>query len=97
MLDYCRKNLDDGVASLVKGIDIMWEITCGVDYLHRNEICHGNLKLENVLFWRRDLKSRQIVVKIAGYGYKDCQPKVCGILYKRTNRSRIDFFCFKCN
>ncbi|KAK4004534.1 hypothetical protein OUZ56_006268 [Daphnia magna] len=87
MLNYCRKNLDDSVASAVKGIDIMWQVTCGVDYLHRNKISHGDLNLENVLFWRRDLKSKRVVVKITGYGYiKDFQPRDnvksrLGILY----------------
>ncbi|XP_045031577.1 uncharacterized protein LOC116936163 [Daphnia magna] len=76
MLNYCRKNLDDSVASAVKGIDIMWQVTCGVDYLHRNKISHGDLNLENVLFWRRDLKFKRVVVKITGYGYiKDFQPR----------------------
>ncbi|KAI9561283.1 hypothetical protein GHT06_012239 [Daphnia sinensis] len=89
MLNYCRKNLDDSVASLVKGIDIMWQITCGVDYLHRNKISHGDLNLENVLFWRKDLKSKRVVVKITGYGYKDFQPRDnvksrLGILYYAT-------------
>ncbi|KAI9561501.1 hypothetical protein GHT06_012459 [Daphnia sinensis] len=89
MLNYCRKNLDESVASLVKGIDIMWQVTCGVDYLHRIKISHGDLNLENVLFWRRGLKSKRVVVKITGYGYKDFQPRDnvksrLGILYYAT-------------
>jgi serine/threonine protein kinase len=70
MLDYCRKTLDEGVASHVKAIDVMWQITCGLDFLHRQKIQHGNLKLENVLFWKRDSKSKRVVVKLAGNGFK---------------------------
>ncbi|XP_059350588.1 uncharacterized protein LOC130693049 isoform X2 [Daphnia carinata] len=72
MLDYCRGNLDENVTSLIKGIDIMWQITCGVEFLHRYQIDCGDLKLENVLFWKRNPKSKRIIVKISGYGYKDC-------------------------
>jgi hypothetical protein len=63
MLDYCRKNLDDNVTLFVKGIDIMWQITCGMDYLNRHKIHHGNIMLENVLFWKRNSCSKRIVVK----------------------------------
>lgn len=77
MLDYCRKNLDENVASLIKGIDIMWQITCGVDYLHRCQIDYGHLKLKNVLFWKRNSKSKRVIVKITGYEYKGCPSQVC--------------------
>lgn len=96
MLNYCRKNLDDSVVSAVKGIDIMWQVTCGVDYLHRNKISHGDLNLENVLFWRRDLKSKRVVVKITGYGYiKDFQPRVCRMCqYSSHGGINLSFFFF---
>jgi serine/threonine protein kinase len=70
MLHYCRKTLDESVASHVKTAVVMWQITCGLDFLHHQKIQHGNLKLENVLFWKRDSKSKRLVVKLAGYGCK---------------------------
>jgi serine/threonine protein kinase len=70
MLDYCRKTLDESVASHVQATDVMWQITCGLEYLHRQKISHGNLKLENVLFWKRDSKSMRVFVKLAGCGCK---------------------------
>jgi serine/threonine protein kinase len=69
MLDYCRKTLDESVASYVKATEIMWQITCGLDYLHRLKIDHENLNLKNVLFWKRDSKSKRVFVKLTGYGY----------------------------
>lgn len=76
MLDYCRKNLDENVTLFVKGIDIIWQITSGMDYLNRHKIHHGNLMLENVLFWKRNSSSKRIVVKLAGYGYRLFQNQV---------------------
>jgi hypothetical protein len=73
MLDYCRKTLDQSVASHVKATDVMWQVICGLDYLYHQKINCGNLKLENVLFWKKDLKSKRIVVKLTGYGYNQCE------------------------
>jgi serine/threonine protein kinase len=69
MLDYCKKTLDKDVASRIKATDIMWKIIYAIDYLDGQEINHGNLKLKNVLFWRRDSKSRRVLVKLTAYGY----------------------------
>ena len=69
MLDYCNKTLDKDVASRIKATDIMWKIIFAIDYLDGQKINHGNLKLENVLFWKRDSKSRRVLVKLTGYGY----------------------------
>ncbi|XP_057376136.1 uncharacterized protein LOC130697036 [Daphnia carinata] len=68
MLEYCRGTLDRSVAKLVKGIDIMWQITCAVDYLFRQKIGHGDLKLENVLFKKVDSDPQRVVTKLSGYG-----------------------------
>ncbi|EFX85599.1 hypothetical protein DAPPUDRAFT_237704 [Daphnia pulex] len=87
MLDYCRKNLDDNVTLFVKGIDIIWQITCGMDYLNRHKIHHGNLMLENVLFWKRNSSSKRIVVKLAGYGYK---------LFQNQNNIKDDLYQLGC-
>uniref|UniRef100_A0A0N8E8L0 Putative Ankyrin n=1 Tax=Daphnia magna TaxID=35525 RepID=A0A0N8E8L0_9CRUS len=95
MLDYCRKNLDENVTSLIKGIDIMWQITCGVDYLHRCQIDYGHLKLENVLFWKRNSKSKRVIVKITGYGYKGCpsqdnvKTRLCCLYYAAATKEEI--------
>jgi serine/threonine protein kinase len=69
MLDYCRGILDKSFASLVKSADVMWQITCGLDFLHSHKIDPGNLKSKNVLFWKKNSKSRQVVVKLTEYGY----------------------------
>jgi hypothetical protein len=53
MLDYCRGILDKSFASLVKSADVMWQITCGLDFLHSHKIDPGNLKSKNVLFWKK--------------------------------------------
>jgi serine/threonine protein kinase len=69
MLDYCSKTLNDSGGLFVKATDIMWQIICAIDFLHCQKINHGDLKLENVLFWKRDPKSKRTVVKLTGYGY----------------------------
>ncbi|XP_057372228.1 uncharacterized protein LOC130693126 [Daphnia carinata] len=68
MLEYCRGKLDSAIASLVKGIDVMWQITCAVDYLDRQGIGHGDLKLENVLFKKVDSEPQRVIAKLSGYG-----------------------------
>jgi serine/threonine protein kinase len=69
LLDYCRGTLNESVASHVKATDVMWQIICGVDYLHCQKVDYGDLELKNVLFWKNDPKSRRVVVKLAGsYG-----------------------------
>ncbi|KZS17816.1 putative Serine/threonine-protein kinase 33 [Daphnia magna] len=73
MLDYCRGTLDSAVASIVKAIDIMWQITCAVEYLDRQKIGHGDLKLESVLFKTIDSEPRRVVAKLSGYGYNILQ------------------------
>ncbi|XP_057372229.1 uncharacterized protein LOC130693127 [Daphnia carinata] len=74
MLDYCRGTLDSAVAPLVKGNDVMWQITCAIDYLERQRIGHGDLKLENVLFKKIDSEPQRIVAKLSGYGCNYPQP-----------------------
>ena len=69
MLDYCKKTLDKDVASRIKATDIMWKIINAIDYLDGQKINHGDLKLENVLFWKRDSKSRRVLVKLTAYRY----------------------------
>ncbi len=69
MLDYCHETLDKDVASRIKATDIMWKIIFAIDYLDGQKINHGDLKLENVLFWKRDSKSKRILVKLTAYGY----------------------------
>ena len=69
MLDYCNKTLDKDVALRIKATDIMWKIINAIDYLDGQKINHGDLKLENVLFWKRDSKSRRVLVKLTAYGY----------------------------
>jgi serine/threonine protein kinase len=69
MLDYCHETLDKDVASRIKATDIMWKIINAIDYLDDLKINHGDLKLENVLFWKRDSKSRWVLVKLTAYGY----------------------------
>ncbi|XP_045023019.1 uncharacterized protein LOC116918833 [Daphnia magna] len=75
MLDYCRGTLDSAVASIVKAIDIMWQITCAVEYLDRQKIGHGDLKPENVLFKIIDSEPRRVVAKLSGYGYNHLQSR----------------------
>ncbi|XP_046449231.1 uncharacterized protein LOC124197741 isoform X2 [Daphnia pulex] len=81
MLDYCRGILDKSFASLVKSADVMWQITCGLDFLHRHKIDPGNLKSKNVLFWKKNSKSRQVVVKLTeyGYSYHRCEDKIINL------------------
>nr|CAH0107608.1 unnamed protein product [Daphnia galeata] len=79
MLDYCRKTLDKNIASYIKATDVMWQITCGLAYLQRHKIDQGRLKLKNVFFWKRNLKSKRVVVKLTGYGYNNyhkCEGKM---------------------
>lgn len=47
----------------------MWQTTCGLEFLHRQQIVHGALGLDNVLFWKNSSKSKRVVVKLAGYGH----------------------------
>jgi serine/threonine protein kinase len=47
----------------------MWKIINAIDYLDGQKINHGDLKLENVLFWKKDSKSRRVLVKLTAYGY----------------------------
>ncbi len=104
MLDYCRKTLDESFASHVKATDVMWQITCGLDYLHRQKIQHGNLKLENVLFWKRDSKSKRVVVKLAGYGSKVllnlhsavCYRNMFPFYLKKLQDAKSDLFQLGC-
>ncbi|XP_057372227.2 ribosomal protein S6 kinase alpha-6-like [Daphnia carinata] len=73
MLEYCRGTLENAVAPLIKGIDVMWQITCALDYLFRKKIGHGDLELENVLFVKIDSKPKRLAVKLSGYGYNHLQ------------------------
>lgn len=70
MLDYCQKTLDENVGNCIKAIDIMWQMTCGLEYLHQHKIVHGDLVLKNVLFWKKSQNSKLIVVKLTGFGFK---------------------------
>jgi hypothetical protein len=82
MLDYCRKTLDIDIASSIKATDVMWQITCGLAYLQRHKIDEGRLKLKNVFFWKRNLKSKRVVVKLTGYGYNYHKCEVSYYTYK---------------
>ena len=68
MLNYCNKTLDEGVTSHVKSTEIMWQMTCGLDFLYQHKI-DWNFELENVLFWKRNSQSSLVVVKLTGFGY----------------------------
>ncbi|KZS01511.1 Uncharacterized protein APZ42_001811, partial [Daphnia magna] len=54
----------------------MWQITCAVEYLDRQKIGHGDLKLESVLFKTIDSEPRRVVAKLSGYGYNILQSGV---------------------
>lgn len=70
MLDYCDKTLNEKIGNVVmKANDIMWQMTCGLEFLHRLKITHGDLRLEKVLFWKKDSKSRRVIVKLTDYGF----------------------------
>ena len=82
MLDYCRKTLDKDIASSVKATDVMCQITCGLAYLQRHKIDQGRLKLKNVFFWKRNLKSKRVVVKLTEYGFNHHKCEVLYYTYK---------------
>ena len=64
MMDFCLGRLIH-VSDIEIG-RIMTETARGLDFLHRNNIIHGRLRLDHILLWRKrpDLKP---IVKLSGY------------------------------
>jgi len=62
MLDYCRLNgkLPEKNASI-----IMYQLCAGLAYMHVNDLCHRDIKCENVLMFSFD----PLHIKIADFGF----------------------------
>ena len=62
MLDYCRLKgrLSEAIAARV-----MYQICSGLAYMHLNDVCHRDIKCENVLLMSAD----PLNIKIADFGF----------------------------
>jgi len=62
MLDYCRLKgrLSEGTAARV-----MYQICSGLAYMHLNDVCHRDIKCENVLL----MSTEPLNIKIADFGF----------------------------
>jgi len=70
MLDFCRLKgrLNEPLAARV-----MYQICSGLAYMHLNDICHRDIKCENVLL----MSTEPLNIKIADFGFAKCiGPKV---------------------
>lgn len=62
MLDYCRLK---GRLSEATAARVMYQICSGLAYMHLNDVCHRDIKCENVLL----MSTEPLNVKIADFGF----------------------------
>lgn len=69
LMEICSQNLSNAVQQnlpLVERMEILYQISCGIEHLHSKGVAHRDLKLDNVLF--RRVQGR-LIVKICDFGF----------------------------
>jgi serine/threonine protein kinase len=84
ILELCQGTLEDFLVGRlgnddVKPPELVWQITAGLDYLHQNNITHGNLNPRKIMV----MKKSDLTFKITGFGLLKATNKVC------TNKRKI--------
>ena len=65
--DILQNIIEKGAFDEEKSCKIFQQIICGLEYLHKNFICHRDIKSENILLTNIDKKN--IKVKISDFGF----------------------------